>query len=73
MPIDSSLLEFLRTPTGTWLLFNVLAFWPAWRVLKRAGQKPYWAVLVFLPLIGTVLVMAVLALARWPAAAAKAE
>lgn len=40
---------------------------PMWRILRRAGFHPAWSLLVFVPTIGLLAVLAVLAFNRWPA------
>ena len=61
-----AILDFVNTPLGNGLLFSALVFWPLWRMLVRAGFKPWPAVLVFVPVIGAVLVLGLLALRKWP-------
>ncbi len=48
------------------LLFAVLAVWPLSRIFVRAGLAPGWAALVFVPVVGMLLTIAVLGLKRWP-------
>ena len=48
------------------MLFNALAVWPLWRIFRRVGRTPHLAWLVFVPVIGLLVVVAVLALVRWP-------
>ncbi len=48
------------------LLFNVAAVWPLWRIFRRVGLTPALSLLVFVPVIGLLVVVTVLALARWP-------
>ena len=62
-----ALIEFLRSPWGSAAVFGVLTVWPMWRTMLRAGFAPYWSLLVFVPVLGLPLTLAVLALRRWPA------
>ncbi|MEQ8966117.1 MAG: hypothetical protein RID91_09850 [Azospirillaceae bacterium] len=63
-----SLLEFLRTPVGASLIYGAITVYPYARILARAGRRPALAVLVFVPLIGQAIVLAVLAVKPWPTA-----
>ncbi len=44
----------------------LLLIFPLWRLHERAGLNPFWALLVFVPAIGVLMVVVHLALARWP-------
>ena len=48
-------------------VFNVLALWPLMRIFRRAGFAPWWALLIFVPVVGYVGVLGLLTLRRWPA------
>jgi len=48
------------------LAFNVLAVWPLARICRRAGFAPGWALLIFVPWIGVILVAGMLTFRRWP-------
>ena len=56
----------LATPWGNGLAVGLLTVWPAMRILRRAGQPPALAALVFLPLIGVLALLVMLTLRRWP-------
>lgn len=60
--MDSVLVEFARSG----LLFDCLAVWPLTHICRRVGMSPWWAALVFVPMAGLMLAVAVLALGRWP-------
>ncbi len=45
--------------------FALVVVIPLWRICARAGLTPALALLVFIPVIGIVLVAAILAFARW--------
>jgi len=49
-----------------YLIYVVLIFYPAWRILKRAGLNPAWAYLVFLPGLGPIAVIIILVYSDWP-------
>ncbi len=48
-------------------LFNVLAVWPLMRIFRRAGFAPWWAFVIFVPVVGYIGVLGLLTLRRWPA------
>lgn len=58
--------DLIRTPIGGSIFFGLLVIWPYWRIFLRAGLRPWWALLVFVPIIGQPLVLAALALQAWP-------
>ena len=57
---------FLATPWGNGLAVGLLTVWPAMRILRRAGQPTILAWLTFVPLIGVLSLLILLALRRWP-------
>ena len=57
---------FLATPWGNGLAIGLLTVWPAVRILRRAGQPPLLAGLTFVPLVGILGLLVLLALRRWP-------
>ncbi|PWC36230.1 hypothetical protein [Azospirillum sp. TSO35-2] len=57
--------DFVNSPLLGLLLFNVAIVWPLWRILRRAGLAPGWALLALIP-FGLVPVIGVLAHSRWP-------
>lgn len=58
--------EIVQNPLFGIVLFNLLIVWPLWRIFRRAGLQPAWALLVFVPLIGVTAALAVLGHSRWP-------
>ncbi len=57
--------------TGTWsvLLLSALAILGVWitaRILIRAGIRPWWAVLILVPVVNLAMIY-VFAFIRWPA------
>ena len=48
------------------IVLGLVLIVPLWRICRRAGIDPFWALLVFAPFIGIPLVLLVLALAPWP-------
>lgn len=49
-----------------YFLSVVLTFYPAWRILKRAGFNPAWAFSVVVPVLGSLVLILLLAFAEWP-------
>ena len=62
-----SSLEFFQHPLGWYAMFALLVAVPVARVFMRAGCRPWWTLLLGVPLAGFVLCLAVLALRPWPA------
>ena len=58
---------FAVDPGLVLFLFNAVAVWPLMRIFRRAGFAPWWALLIFLPVVGLVLVLGILTVRRWPA------
>ncbi len=54
-------------PVASGLILGLVLVWPLWRICRRAGLAPALSLLVFLPFIGGLVVVLVLALSRWPA------
>lgn len=50
---------------GSLLLSAVLAF-PIHRIMKRAGLNPALSFIVFVPVVGYLLVLGILAFSNWP-------
>ncbi|MCW2238279.1 DUF805 domain-containing protein [Azospirillum canadense] len=48
-------------------LLCAAAIWPLMRVCRRAGFSPWWALLIFVPVVGQILVLGFLTVRRWPA------
>ena len=65
-PMRRSLQNVLLDPGLGALVFDLLAVWPLSRLFVRVGLAPGWALLVFVPMVGMLLVIAVLGLKRWP-------
>ncbi|MFD1624958.1 hypothetical protein [Azospirillum griseum] len=57
--------DLVNSPLYGLLLFNLAIVWPLWRILRRAGLSPWWALLALVP-FGQVPVIGVLAHSRWP-------
>lgn len=45
---------------------SLLVVIPLWRVFRRAGLHPALSLLVFIPVLGFLIVLGVLAFSRWP-------
>ncbi|MDA8232595.1 MAG: hypothetical protein M0006_14770 [Magnetospirillum sp.] len=56
----------LTTTLSGNLIAAIVLVVPLWRVFGRAGLNPALSVLIFLPLIGFLVVLFLLALMRWP-------
>jgi hypothetical protein len=39
---------------------------PSWRILQRAGLSPWWSLFSFVPMIGTIVILWLIAYRRWP-------
>lgn len=50
------------------LLATVLFVLPLWKICKRAGFHPALSLIAIVPLLGILIVGAILAFAEWPAA-----
>ncbi len=64
---------FAVDPGLVLLAFNALAVWPLARICRRAGFAPWWAFLIFVPVVGLLLVMGMLTFRRWPSLPPRAE
>ncbi len=51
---------------ASYLVGAVILIYPLWRIFSRAGFKPALAFIIFLPYLGSLVVVLVLAFARWP-------
>jgi hypothetical protein len=47
--------------------FGLLLVAPAWRIFRRTGLAAPWSLLVFVPAVGPLAAVAVLAFVPWPA------
>ena len=45
---------------------SVICVYPLWRIFKRAGLSPWWALLALIPFLGLWLAGVVLAMKAWP-------
>ncbi len=48
------------------LAFNFLALRPLFVIFRRVGKSPWFALLVFVPVVGLLMIVAILAICRWP-------
>ncbi|HTR84796.1 MAG TPA: hypothetical protein VMI56_09975 [Reyranella sp.] len=48
------------------VVFSLILIIPAWRICARAGFGGAWSLLLLLPVLGPVIVMAILAFGDWP-------
>jgi uncharacterized membrane protein YhaH (DUF805 family) len=51
---------------GTELIIAILLIVPVWRIFSRAGFSGSWSLLLFVPFIGLMLIMLLLAFRAWP-------
>jgi hypothetical protein len=58
--------DLILHPLGLHLILSAIAFWPATRVLSRAGLPPAWAGWLLLPGLGMAVFATLLAFRRWP-------
>jgi len=49
-----------------YLIIAALFFYPNWRIFKRSGLNPAFSILLFIPVIGGLIVLIILAFADWP-------
>ena len=47
-------------------LFNALIIYPLWRIFRRAGLNAALSLMVFIPYVGLLIVILILAFSRWP-------
>ncbi|MDD3884532.1 MAG: hypothetical protein PHW66_06305 [Gallionella sp.] len=47
------------------IIMIALVFIPTWKIVKKAGYNPWWAVLTLVPLVNLILLWK-FASARWP-------
>ena len=50
-----------------WLIGTILFIVPAWRIMGKAGYPPALALLIILPLLGSLCLFIILAFTEWPA------
>ena len=50
-----------------WLIGTILFIVPVWRIMGKAGYPPALALLIFVPLLGSLGIFVVLAFTEWPA------
>jgi hypothetical protein len=48
--------------------FPIIVVIPAWRIFRRAGLNPALSLFIFVPALGGLIVLLMLAFMRWPAA-----
>lgn len=60
-----ALQQLLQQPLYQYYIFVICSFIPVARIFERAGFRIYWTLLLSVPMIGFILVLAVLALRPW--------
>lgn len=48
-----------------YVLFTIVLGIPYWRILRRAGLSPYYALLALVPILGYLIIELVLAFSQW--------
>jgi len=59
--------DLIHHPAFGMTLFNLLIIWPLWRIFRRTGLDARLSLLLFVPLLGSLLVLMVLGHRAWPA------
>jgi len=62
----AAMAEDIAIAYGSPLVVAAVLAIPFWRMLGRVGLNPYWTVLLVAPVIGVVMVLAILAFGPWP-------
>jgi hypothetical protein len=55
------------------LIIVIVLVIPLWRIFKRAGLNPAFALFTLIPLLGAVISLCLLAFMRWPSAEPEAR
>jgi len=55
------------------IILGFVLIYPLWRIFSRAGLAPALSLFVFVPFVGGLIVLAVLAFSRWPASEGAGE
>jgi hypothetical protein len=62
------MMEYLKDPLVLYYIAAVAMVVPMVRVLRRTGLNPFYAALLFVPMLGYILAAGAVALQKWPAA-----
>lgn len=49
-----------------WAVLITVTTVPSWRILRRAGLSPWWSLLSFVPMFGTIAILWMIAYRKWP-------
>jgi len=49
-----------------WAVLIAVTTVPSWRILRRVGLSPWWSLLSFVPMFGTIAILWLIAYRRWP-------
>jgi hypothetical protein len=49
-----------------WVVLLTVTTVPSWRILRRTGLSPWLSLLSFVPMIGTIAILWIIAYRRWP-------
>lgn len=55
------MIELIQT-----FLISLIVIAPAWKICGKAGFNPYLSLVVFIPFLGLVILLLILAFANWP-------
>lgn len=47
------------------IIFLLLFLYPMWRIFKKAGVNPFFSLVLLVPIVGFLLVSAILAFSNW--------
>ncbi len=59
-------MEGISLGLGDYVFWTILQVIPAWKIFGRAGLSPFWSLLVFIPVLGALIALVVLAMSTWP-------
>jgi hypothetical protein len=64
--MDPALVETLKQPIWQYYISVALVAFPLFRIFKRAGLQPFFALSVFVPWAGVLIAAYLLAFRAWP-------
>jgi len=64
--MDPALVETLKQPIWQYYISVALVFFPLFRIFRRAGLQPLFALTLFVPWVGVLIAAHVLAFRAWP-------
>jgi hypothetical protein len=60
-------MEMLAGPLVGFVVLVVIALVPLWKIFGKTGMSPWLSLLVFIPGLGGLICVLILAFGRWPA------